>query len=85
MFVINTIIGRPFKSRRQAAIRRRLKSVSSPPTFCRILKLFKKKICNKRPGGLYSSAEILQKFANKIIWGGLIYKRESERINTPHC
>ena len=39
----------------------------------------------KRPNGLYSSAEILQKFANKIIWGGLIYKRESERINTPHC
>ena len=40
---------------------------------------------NKRPDGLYSSAEILQKFANNIIWGGLIYKRESERINTPHC
>ena len=39
----------------------------------------------KRPDGLYSSAQILQKFANKIIWGGLIYKRESERINTPHC
>ena len=29
---------------------------------------------NKRPDGLYSSAETLQKFANKIIWGGLIYK-----------
>ena len=34
---------RPFKSRRQAAIRRRLKSVSLPPTFCQILKLFLKK------------------------------------------
>ena len=39
---------RPFKSRRQAAIRRRLKSVSSPPTFCRILKLFKKKKKKKK-------------------------------------
>ena len=29
---------------------------------------------NKRPDALYSSAETLQKFANKIIWGGLIYK-----------
>ena len=27
---------------------------------------------NKRPDGLYSSAETLQKLANKIIWGGLI-------------
>ena len=32
--------GRPFKSSRQPAIHRRLKSVSSPATFCRILKLF---------------------------------------------
>ena len=52
--------------------------------YCINIDISKPKI-NKRPDGLYSSAEILQKFANKIIWGGLIYKRESERINTPHC
>ena len=37
--VLIHVLCRPFKSRRQLAIHRRLKSVSSPATFCRILKL----------------------------------------------
>ena len=61
-----------------------IKQVSKMIIFTKLCKV-QKYFVNKRPDGLYSSAEILQQFANKIIWGGLIYKRESERINTPHC
>ena len=51
----------------------------------KISRLYQKSIKiveNKRPDGLYSSAQTLQKFANKIIWGGLIYKTVRENKYT---